>query len=247
MSVVLPMAWHWRSAGLLDAPFILPFHRGRRVPGHWPENRFVTSDHGPVSCLSSTDEFCPTPGKCSMSVRSNRQVLIKQNRPMTKVQRVWKSSSDVCSNEISGQCRFTHRLHRAPSADSDYPPATDLPHLHVMLSSHRRQDTLVIRRPLRRIYATRSWTKHPSPSSDSFKTSDLMFRVYTDPSQVRDFCLGRPCSSLSLHVAIASDTDVRVHPRLCNTHAQSRRSRGRYCRLPKMVISSGDIRSEPRV
>ena len=69
-------------------PFIPPFHRGRRVPGHWPESRFVTSGHGPVSCLSSTDEFRPTPDKCSMSVHSNRRVPIKQNRPMTKVQRV---------------------------------------------------------------------------------------------------------------------------------------------------------------
>ena len=83
-----------------------------------------------------------------MSVRSNRRVPIKQNRSMTKVQRVSNSSSDVCSDEISGQWRFTHRLRRAPSADSDYPPATHLPHSHVMLSSHRRQDKSVIRRPL---------------------------------------------------------------------------------------------------
>ena len=41
--------------------------------------------------------------------------------------------------------------------------------------------------------------------------------------RVRDFCLGRPCPSSSLHVAISSDTDVRVRPRLCNAHAQSRR------------------------
>ena len=67
---------------------IPPFHRGRRVPGHWAESKFVTSGHGPVSCLSSTDEFRPTPDKCSMSVRSNRRVPIKQNRPMTKVHRV---------------------------------------------------------------------------------------------------------------------------------------------------------------
>ena len=40
---------------------------------------------------------------------------------------------------------------------------------------------------------------------------------------VRDFCLGRPCPSSSLHVAIASETDVRVRWRLCNTHAQSHR------------------------
>ena len=73
---------------LLQFLVIPPFHRGRRVPGHWPESRFVTSGHGPVSCLSSTDEFRPTPDKCSMSVRSNRRVPIKQNRPMTKVQRV---------------------------------------------------------------------------------------------------------------------------------------------------------------
>ena len=40
--------------------------------------------------------------------------------------------------------------------------------------------------------------------------------------RVRDFCLGRPCPSLSLHVAISSDADVWVRPRLWNTHAQSR-------------------------
>ena len=39
--------------------------------------------------------------------------------------------------------------------------------------------------------------------------------------RVRDFCLGRPCPSSSLHVAISSDMDVRVRPRLCNAHAQS--------------------------
>ena len=39
---------------------------------------------------------------------------------------------------------------------------------------------------------------------------------------VRDFCLGCPCPSLSLHVAISSYTDVRVRPRSCNAHAQSR-------------------------
>ena len=138
--------WFGHDAHVMS--LIPPFHRGRRVPGHWPESRFVTSGHGPVSCLSSTDEFCPPSDKCSMSVRSNRRVLIKQNRPMTKIQRVWNSSSDVCSDEISGQWRFTHRLHRAPSADSDYSPATDLPHSHVMLSSHRRQDKSVIHRPL---------------------------------------------------------------------------------------------------
>ena len=40
---------------------------------------------------------------------------------------------------------------------------------------------------------------------------------------VRDFCLGHPCPSSSLHVTISSDTDVRVRPRLYNAHAQSRR------------------------
>ena len=127
---------------------IPPFHRGRRVPGKWPESRLVTSCHGPVSCLSSTDQFRSPSDKCSMSVCSNWWVPIKQNRPMTIAQRIWKSSLDVCSDEISGQWRFTHRLRRAPTADSIYPPATDLPHSHVMLSSHRRQDKSVIRRPL---------------------------------------------------------------------------------------------------
>ena len=83
-----------------------------------------------------------------MSVRSNWRVPIKQSCSMTKVQWVWNSSLDVCSNEISGEWRFTHRLRWAPSADSHYPSATELPHSHVMLSSHRRQDKSVIRRPL---------------------------------------------------------------------------------------------------
>ena len=40
--------------------------------------------------------------------------------------------------------------------------------------------------------------------------------------RVPDFCLGRRCPSSSLHVAISSDADVRVRPRLWNAHAQSR-------------------------
>ena len=40
--------------------------------------------------------------------------------------------------------------------------------------------------------------------------------------RVRDFWLGRPSPSSSLHVAISSDADVRDRPRLCNAHAQSR-------------------------
>ena len=40
--------------------------------------------------------------------------------------------------------------------------------------------------------------------------------------RVRDFCLVRPCTSSSLHVAISSDAGVRVRPRLCNAHTQSR-------------------------
>ena len=39
---------------------------------------------------------------------------------------------------------------------------------------------------------------------------------------VKDFCLGRPCPNLLLHVAISSDADVRVRQRLGNAHAQSR-------------------------
>ena len=142
---------------------IPPFHRGRRVPGHWPQSRFVTSGHGPVSCVSSTDEFRSPSDMCSTSVRLNRWVPIKQNRPMTKVQRVSNSSSDVCSDEISGQWRFTHRLHRTPSANSDYPPATDLPHSHGMLSGHRRQDKSMIRRPL--IGSSVGYRKHRTPIS----------------------------------------------------------------------------------
>ena len=41
--------------------------------------------------------------------------------------------------------------------------------------------------------------------------------------RVRDVCLGRPCPSSSLHVAISSDTDVPGRPRSCNAHAQSHR------------------------
>ena len=41
---------------------IPPFHRGRRVPGHWPESKFVTSGHGTSDLLviwvsAQTDEF----------------------------------------------------------------------------------------------------------------------------------------------------------------------------------------------
>ena len=78
----------------------------------------------------------------------NWRVPIKQNHAKTKVQQVWNSSSDVCSDEISGRWRSTHRLRQAPSTDSDYPPVTDLPHSHVMLSSHRWQDKSVIHQPL---------------------------------------------------------------------------------------------------
>ena len=48
--------------------------------------------------------------------------------------------------------------------------------------------------------------------------------------RVRDFCLGRPCPSSSLHVAISSDTDVRG----CAIRMlKAAWARGRYCRLPK--------------
>ena len=48
--------------------------------------------------------------------------------------------------------------------------------------------------------------------------------------RVRDFCLGRPCPSSSLHLAISSDTDVRG----CAIRMlKAAWARGRYCRLPK--------------
>ena len=47
---------------------------------------------------------------------------------------------------------------------------------------------------------------------------------------VRDFCLGCPCPSSSLHVAIFSDADVRVR---AMHMPKAVCSRDRYCRLPK--------------
>ena len=65
--------------------------------------------------------------------------------------------------------------------------------------------------------------------------------------RVRDFCLGRPCPSSSLHVAISSDTDVRVHPRLCNAHAQSRLCTWSLLQATKMAMASDNLGSEPRM
>ena len=67
----------------------------------------------------------------------------------------------------------------------------------------------------------RSLSEHPSLSSDVIKTSELMFVFTLIRVRVRDFCLGHPCPSSLLHVAISSDADVRVCPMLSNVHAQS--------------------------
>ena len=128
---------------------IPPFHRGRRVPGHWPESRFVTSGHGPVSYLSSTDEFRPNPTSVPWVSAQTDEFR------SSKIVRWQKFNGFKIRHRTFAPMKFpanggliTHRLRRASSADSDYPPATHLPHSHVMLSSHRRQDKSVIRRPL---------------------------------------------------------------------------------------------------
>ena len=98
----------WGQTSLTEWVNNTPFHRVWRVPGHWPESRFVISGHGPVSCLSCTDEFRPPSDKCSMSVRSNRRVPIKLNRPMTKVPTGLKFVIRLCSDEISRQWWFSN-------------------------------------------------------------------------------------------------------------------------------------------
>ena len=50
--------------------------------------------------------------------------------------------------------------------------------------------------------------------------------------------LGRPCPSSSLHVAIHSDADVRVHPRLCDAHARSRLFMWSLLQATKMAMTS---------
>ena len=65
--------------------------------------------------------------------------------------------------------------------------------------------------------------------------------------RVRDFCLGRPCPSLSLHVAIFSDSDVRVRPRLCNAHARSHPFTWSLLHAIKMAMVSDYLGSEPRM
>ena len=55
---------------------------------------------------------------------------------------------------------------------------------------------------------------------------------------VRDFCLGRPCPSSALYVAISLDADVRVHLRLCNTHAQRHLFTWSLLQATKMAMAS---------
>ena len=54
--------------------------------------------------------------------------------------------------------------------------------------------------------------------------------------RVQDICLRCLGPSSSLHVAISSDTDVRVRPRLCNAHAQSRLFTRSLLQITKMAI-----------
>ena len=42
-----------------------PFHRGRILPSHWPENKFVHSGHEPASCMSCRNVFYPPCNKCT--------------------------------------------------------------------------------------------------------------------------------------------------------------------------------------
>ena len=91
--------------------------------------------------------------------------------------------------------------------------------------------------------------------------------------RVRDFCLGRPCPSSSLHVAISSDADVlgwfRCLPRFLRLYRRSDRgpvlrtsefvrgyetrmlkaacSRGRCQIWSKMAVDSDGLGSEPRM
>ena len=53
---------------------------------------------------------------------------------------------------------------------------------------------------------------------------------------VQDFCHGRPCLSLTLHVAISSDADVWVRLRLCIPHPQTACSHGQKYRLLKWLL-----------
>ena len=86
------------------------------------------------------------------------------------------------------------------------------------------------------------------PSLDTIKTSELMFHVYTDPSPCPRFLsqtfvseLVATCSDLTSHA------DVRVHPRLCKTHAQSRLFTWLLLQATKTAIASDDLGSEPRM
>ena len=59
--------------------------------------------------------------------------------------------------------------------------------------------------------------------------------------RVRDFSLGRPCPSSSLHVPISLDTHIRVRPRLCNAHAQSRLCTWSLLQATKMAMASDNL------
>ena len=55
--------------------------------------------------------------------------------------------------------------------------------------------------------------------------------------RVRDLCLGRPCPSSSLHVAISSDADVRVRPRLFTWSLLQATKNGHCLRWPRIRAS----------
>ena len=73
------------------------------------------------------------------------------------------------------------------------------------------------------------------PSSDP---SELMFRIYTDPS----LCL-RFMSRMSMSELVATCSNFRGHrrPRLCNVHAQSRLFTWSILQTTKMAMSSADL------
>ena len=59
--------------------------------------------------------------------------------------------------------------------------------------------------------------------------------------RVPDFCLGPPCPSSSIHVAISSDADVQVRPRLRKAHAQSRLCTWSLLQATKMAMASDNL------
>ena len=98
---------------------------------------------------------------------------------------------------------------------------------------------------LRRIYITSKisvWASESKLGRNQNKWIDVfvftLIRV-----RVGDFCLG-PCPSLSLHVAISSDADVRGYE-TCMLKAAC--SHGRYQIWSKMTVDSDDLGCEPRM